>query len=349
MLNVIITTNPYDEAEYALHRTGNLIGLLQKQFPQWPEHARIYLGNVAEDCDITPRDEKGIEQLKYLDNDTVYVVVYPDGPTAIIIAAIAVAVLSAAAFLFLRPKIPEMGGSQPSANNSLSDRSNKARPNARIPDIYGQVRSIPDLLAVPYRVFENNVEVEISYMCVGRGSYEIDDVRDGDTLIGSIAGSGATFYGPNTSPNFGSPQLQIGSDITQDLYSVVKLNEVNGQTLNPPNSNAIKGNSNIRFVAPNLIQTNSVDIDFTDKFDAGQTLDVGAASFGGVSSYTSINEDARFYSDKTVEFSTFDPSTVFEVGNQVTMAGAVFTDGVTIDLSGIYIIAAVTSTTIEFE
>lgn len=347
MLTVIITTNPYDQAEYSLHRTDDLIALLQKEFPSWPEHARIYLGNVAEDCDITPKDERSIEQLKHLDDDTVYIVVYPDGPTAIIIGAIAIAVLSAAAFLFLRPKLPDMGSSAPSANNSLSDRSNKARPNARIPDIYGQVRSIPDLISVPYRIFENNVEVEIAYMCVGRGSYEISDVRDGDTLIGSIAGAGATFYGPNTSPNYGSAQLQIGSAITQDLFNVVKLNEVNGQTLIPPNSNAVKGNGNIRFVAPNVIETNSGDIDFAAKFDAGQTIVVGAASFGGQTLPTSINENARFYSDKTVEFQTFDPSTVFEIGNQVTINGAIFTEGVSIDLSGIYTIAAVTSTTIE--
>jgi hypothetical protein len=347
MLDVIITTNPYDESEYSLHQTDSLTDLLQKQFPVWPEHARIYLNDVAESCDITPKCNKDIDRLKALDTGKVYVVVYPGDPITIIIAVVAVAVLAAAAFLFLKPKTPDLG-STASPNNSLSDRSNSARLNSRIPDIYGQVRSVPDLLAVPYRIFENNVEIEIAYMCVGRGSYEIDDARDGDTLIGSIAGAGATFYGPNTSPNFGAPQLQIGSAITQDLYSVVKLNEANGQTLIPPNSNAVKGNSNIKFVPPNVIKNNGF-VDFTQKFDAGQTITVGTASFGGSSSYTAINEIARFYADKTVEFQSFDPSTVFEVGNQVTMNGAIFTDGITIDLSGTYIIAVVTSTTIEFE
>lgn len=346
MLSVIITSNPFALDEYVLHETDDLCALLQEQFSVWPENARIYHMQVAEDCDVTPTDERSIKRLQQLEG-TVYVVVYPGDPGTLAIVAIAIAVLSAAAFLFLTPKLPDMG-SAPSSNNSLSDRSNKARPNSRIPDIFGQVRSIPDLIAMPYRVYENNVEVEIAYMCVGRGSYELDDIRDGDTYISSIAGAGATFYGPNTSPNYGTPQLQIGSAITQDLYSVVKLNEVNGQTLKPPNSNAYKGVSNIRFNTPNLIQGTGAGFDFTKLFEDGQTLTIGNASFGGSYSYVTALEDARFYPDKTIEFDTFDPSSVFDVGQTLTITNATFTDGVTVvDLSGTYVIAAVDATTIE--
>lgn len=333
MLSVIITSNPFELSEYVLYETDDLCLLLQEQFPVWPKNARIYHGNVAEDCDVTPTDERSVTNLSTLEG-TVYVVVYPGDPGTLAIIAIAVAVLSAAAFLFLTPKLPDMG-SAPSSNNSLSDRSNKARPNSRIPDIFGQVRSIPDLIAMPYRVYENNVEIEIAYMCVGRGEYELDDIRDGDTYLSSIAGAGATFYGPNSSPNSGSPQLQIGSSITQDLYSAVKLNEVNGQTLKPPNSNAIKGSGNIRFNTPNIIE--GAGVDFTDKFEEGQTLIVGNASYGGVASYTSTNKDVRFYSDKTLEFQSFDPSTLFEIGQQIEISGAVFAEGsLVIDLSGTY-------------
>lgn len=341
MLSVIITSNPFALEEYVLHETDDLCALLQEQFPVWPENARIYHMQVAEDCDVTPTDERSIKRLQQLEG-TVYVVVYPGGPGTLAIVAIAIAVLSAAAFLFLTPKLPDMG-SAPSSNNSLSDRSNKARPNARIPDIFGQVRSIPDLIAMPYRVYENNVEVEIAYMCVGRGSYELDDIRDGDTYLSSIAGAGATFYGPNTSPNYGTAQLQIGSAITQDLYSVVKLNEVNGQTLKPPNANAYKGIGNVRFVGPNIIEgfDAGAGFDFTKVFDDGQTLTIANASYGGVGTYTSVNKDVRFYSDKTVEFQSFDPSTLFEIGQSIQISGAIFTEGdLTIDLSGTYTIAS---------
>lgn len=346
MLSVIITSNPFSLDEYVLHETKDLCALLQEQFPVWPENARIYRNQVAEDCDVTPTDERSIANLAALEG-TVYVVVYPNGPGTLAIVAIAIAVLSAAAFLFLTPKLPDQG-SAPSSNNSLSDRSNKARPNSRIPDIFGQVRSIPDLIAMPYRVYENNVEVEIAYMCVGRGSYELEDIRDGDTFLSSISGAGATFYGPNTSPNSGSAQLQLGSSITQDLYSVVKLNEVNGQTLKPPNATALKGVGNIRFNTPNLIEGTGAGFDFTKVFDDGQTIVVGNASYGGGYSYDTVLENARFYPDKSIEFDTFDPSGIFDAGQTLTITNAVFTDGTTIvDLSGTYIIASVDSTTIE--
>lgn len=344
MLDVIVSLNPFELDAYERHSTDDLVAFIRARWPVWPETARIYHGNVAQECDITPTDEAGIARLNDI-SSTVYIVVYPNGPIAIAVAAIAVAVISLAAFLFLQPKIPDLG-SQPSANNTLGDRSNKARPNSRIPDIFGQVRSIPDLLAVPYTIYENNVEVEIAYMCVGRGEYEIEDVRDSDTLLGSIPGAGATFYGPNTSPNFGTPQLTIGSAITQDLYSVVKLNEVNGQTLKPPNANAYKGVGNVRFNTPNLIEATGVD--FTDFFEDGQTLTIGSALYGGGYSYDNVLEDARFYPDKTIEFDTFDPSSLYTVGQTLTITGAIFTDGTTtIDLSGAYTIAAVDSTTIE--
>lgn len=348
MIDVIVTTNPFEQDEYVLHETDNLIAFIRDQFPVWPENARIYNGNVAESCDVTPRDEQSIYALNKLEGP-VFIIVYPGDPvTAIIVSVVAIAALAAVAFLLIKVPSPDMG-SAPSSNNSLSDRSNKARPNSRIPDIFGKVRSIPDLIALPYRIFENHQEIEISYMCIGRGQYDIEDVRDGDTLLGSISGAGATFYGPNTSPNLGTPQLTIGTTITQDLYSVVKLNEVNGQTLIPTNTNSVRGASNIRFVPPNVIETNSGSIDFSAKFDAGQTLSVSNATYGGASFYTSMNEDARFYADKTVEFDTFDPSTIFSVGDVVTISGAVFTEVETIDLSGTYTINTVTSTTIELD
>lgn len=344
MLNVIITTNPFDLSEYVLHETTDLCALLRQEFPVWPENARIYHGNVAEECDVTPIDERSIVHLRQLEG-TIYVVIYPGDPGTLAIIAIGIAVLSAAAFLFLAPKLPDQG-SVPSSNNSLSERSNKARPNSRIPDIFGKVRSIPDLVAVPYRIYENNVELEIAYMCIGRGQYLLEDIRDGDTFLSSISGAGATFYGPNTSPNFGTPQLQIGSSIAQDLYSVVKLNEVNGQTLKPPNANAYKGAGNIRFKWPNLIQGSASGLDFTKIFEDGQTLNISKALYGGASTYVSINKNVRFYADKTLEFQSFDPSTLFKVGQTIQLAGAVFAENdLAIDLSGTYIVASFPTST----
>lgn len=343
---VNITTDPFDLDQYEQIECDVLTDCLRERFPIWPEHARIYHQVVSKDCDITPNDEWEVVRLDQLEGPF-YVVVYPGSALVIAIIAIAVAVISAVAFLvFLKPTIPSNNQQQGSQNNALSDRSNQARPNQRIEDIFGQVRSILTLLAVPYKIFINNQEVEIGYMAIGRGEYEIEDVKDGDTLIGNIAGSGVEFYGPYTSPNSGSPQLQIGTDIDQPLLSIVKMNDVNGQTLRPPNSNYVQGKNNIRFDSPDTIETNDSSVDFTNFFDTDDVITVSNANFGGNTFYDNVLKSAVFHPDKSIVFDDFDPSSLFYVGEQMTLTNAVFTnDNVAIDLSGDYTIASVDSTT----
>lgn len=349
MIDVIVTTDPFDEAAYTWAETTDLVSFIRDRFPEWPEGARIYDGNVAESCDITPYDERSIKRLGDCEGP-VYIVVYPESlVTVALISAIAAAVISVAALFLFKPKIPNQGKA-PSSNNELSERSNKPRPNSRIPDIFGRVRSIPDLIALPYRIFENSQEVEISYMCVGRGSYEIEDVRDGDTLLGSIAGAGATFYGPYTSPNVGTPQLQIGSAITQELYDVVKINEVNGQTLTPPND--IATNGQMRFVTPNVIE-NDGTIDFTEEFEDGQIIGIGGGSFDITVGSEQLNASMRFEDGGIIRFETIDPTSYFAVSDSISLSNASFnglddggTDYLFVDLFGNYVISAITSTTI---
>jgi len=348
MIDVIVTTDPFDIESYEHWETDDLIEFVRKEFAVWPEGARIYNGNIAESCDVTPFDERSIKYLSTLDGP-IYIVVYPESSIIITIAAIAAAVLSVAAIFLLKPKLPDLGKS-PSSNNELSERSNKARPNARIPDIFGRVRSVPDLVATPYRVFENSQEIEISYMCIGRGAYSIEDVRDGDTLLGSISGAGAAFYGPNTSPNSGTAQLQIGSAITQDLYDVVKINEVNGQTLAPPNRAVV--DKQMRFVAPNVIENDGTK-DFTIDFTSGQTIGVSGAEFSLTIGSEQISTSMRFEDGGIIRFETIDPTSYFAVSDTITLSNASFNGldngGVNylfVDLFGTYVISAISSTTI---
>jgi len=56
----------------------------------------------------------------------------------------------------------------------------------RIEDIYGTVRSYPSLLQPVYSKYINNVQYEYSYMCIGRGWYAVDDVKDGETLLSEM-------------------------------------------------------------------------------------------------------------------------------------------------------------------
>jgi hypothetical protein len=366
-VRVIIVENPLTPGNWEDIETLDVGELLIERFPSgWPSTAAIYdlegltdidrvagsigFSQVLAGRNVTPVDEESVERLRQLPGPFL-VAVGPADILTIIITIVAV-VVAVGLSLLLMPKVPVPSNVYQSPNNTLSGRSNTARPNNRIPDIFGSVRSIPDLLAVPYRMFVNNLEVEIALMCVGRGSYDLTDVRDGDTLISAISGAGATFYGPNSSPNAGDPQLQIGTDIDAPVLSVQKMNEVNGQVLRAPNSNFVRGDNNIRFVAPDIIESSASDVDLSDFFSTDDEVTIGGADFGGSDTYDVTTQDARFYPDKRIEFSSFDPSTLYRAGQTLTITNGGFAgedisgNVVYVDVSGIEVIDHVSSTTI---
>ena len=173
--------------------------------------------------------------------------------TLLIIGAIATILTSAVAIATLfttpgtpgapsRPDIPQpvplknVNRQQESPNNALINRSNRARVNERIPDIGGQINSIPDIIMNPYRKFNNNIEEEVAYYCIGRKSLLIEDIKDGDTLISDIVDASVAVYGPFTSPNSGdSPEIQIGSTIEDLIQTVRRSVEVGGLILRASN------------------------------------------------------------------------------------------------------------------
>lgn len=282
MKRLIIAEQPFEPWTWIHLETDDIRKAITDHFPEWPAGARIYHRYVAQSCDVTPCDERTTEKLAELEG-TFYVVVYPGDPISIIIAAIALVAAIVFAFVF-KPHIPTPdGGSQQSPNNELAQRSNSQRLNGRIPDIFGQVRSTPDLLSVPYTVFENNQEIEYSYMCIGKGAYDIPaaEVRDGSTLMSDIAGSSAAIYGPNTSPNSGAPQLLIGATITEPLRAVKRFSQVNGQVLRAPDANQMTGSC--RMLGPDQVQLNTESgLDFTAYFGVGDLVTLANAGIYSV-------------------------------------------------------------------
>lgn len=273
---VTLCENTLDPSTWTTHEdVEDVREFLVGHFGIWPENARIYLDHVANNADITPYDEAGIDRLGRV-NGHFYIVVYPEGIELIlIIVAIAVAAIALTLVFLFRPH-PGLGQQEQSPNNQLGDRQNKARPNERIPDIFGQLWSTFDLISVPYRTFIANEEYEHCYMCIGRGeyAYNINDLRDDVTPFYQIDGASAGVYGPNKSPNNASPDASVGAPINEKLLDVQTFDGVNGQTLTAPNLNTWLGNNDIRFVYPNLIQ-NSGSGDFTQNFTAGEELTIG--------------------------------------------------------------------------
>jgi hypothetical protein len=254
---------------------------LVNHFGIWPESARIYLDHVANNADITPFDEAGIDRLGRV-HGHFYVVVYPAIPLAFAIIAIVMAAMAIVLTFLLRPHSPAQD--EKSANNLLGNRQNQARPGERIPDIFGQLWATFDLLSAPYRTFVNNIEIEHCYMCIGRGSYDIasvaGDLQVCDDIIplAQINGASAGIYGPGTSPNSGgSPLATIGAPISEPVANIKELSFVNGQVLATPNLDAVWGSrTKMRFEYPNIIR-NDGSFDFRKRFNhlGGDFVTVG--------------------------------------------------------------------------
>lgn len=289
-----LTTNPVDPHSWKKLEGVSLLDMLSDELEAWPETARLYAGAVSRDRDVTPHDEASANALEEMEGPF-YAVVYPADPVTAIIAVAAV-VLGVAAALLLTPvpQIPKADKvNSGSPNNELGQRTNEARPRERIPDIFGTVRATPDLIAVPFRKYAGNLEYEVSYLCVGRGSYDISGIRDSGTDFEDMFGAQLAVYGPNTSPNSGSPQLQIGEDIEDALLAVRRCNEVNGQQMRHlETGRSVTGSNDIRFrSAPYRIESLSGSEDFTADFAAGDLITLS----GSVSGANTVNVDGTGY------------------------------------------------------
>jgi hypothetical protein len=330
----------------------DLLSLIMAAVPVWSEKTHLYYSDISEASDVTPVTEEEVLSLQGAEHGVYYVVEYPGELTTALIIGITV-LATAIVLLAFMPTIPEVDADTGSSSNSLAGRSNKPRPNARIPDIYGKVRVIPELLTVPLTLFEDNVEKEISYMCVGRGSFLIEDVRDGDTPLYLIAGSSAEFYGPDSGPATGTPELAIGATITEPLYNVVRANDVNGQVLTPPNKGTVTGNNNIRFTDAGKIETTATYLDLSEGFDVGTVITIQGSAQTVAPGLLQITENCRFTLAGEVEFETYDPTSFVSAGDSITLVGTYFAaendtgDGVTyVNLSGTYLVSSVSSSKI---
>lgn len=276
------------DATKEVHHVNDLVQFLKGQFGRhFPAGGRIT--DCATGQSVTPKTYEDALALRSMPGPFV-VEVFPLAALPPIVVALIVTTASIILQSIFAPTPPNATArnvQQESPNNGLSERTNSVRVNGRVPDVYGQVRSTPDLLAPPYKVFENHVEKEVAYMCIGRGAYEVQDVRDDTTVICEIAGSSVEVYAPFTSPNSGdAPQLRIGNAINLPVITAKRVNSVNGQVLQPQDVGSVIRRGMI-FRSPNEIVSQDPDIDFADLFIPGDTVQVsGAAQTQGTLSYT---------------------------------------------------------------
>lgn len=349
---VVIIPKQFSEEGRSEAYVEDVVAYLFQQFSIWPEHARIYHNHIAESCDVTPNNPRTINsQIQHLQSleGEFYVVIEPEWLQILFYAIVAItAAYSLYTVLTMpKPQAPVAG----SSNNELAQRSNQARLNARIPDIFGKVRSYPDLIAQTYTIYKDGIEIEECLMCIGRGYFQILDMRDGDTDVANIAGTSVSVYDPFTSI-VGTPIYQVGESFTELPKFVRTSASINGQTIELPNK-ALLESSNVWFQSPNLIK--GTGLDFTQYFAANDRVALSGAVYGvqdvNLSGSIMVNENKMVI----IESSTnIDNPNLFKglqltgalVDVETTTGTPPVTETNTRDLSGQFIVSGVTKTVI---
>ena len=229
--------NPFDK-EPTLFQAETVAHWILEHKEELTNYA-VYDGQPSQQTDITQNVEK------LMSNNGHYIVLL--SPAAPVVNSVVgffvqhwsslITVGSYALAKYLAPSYSpsNINRTQQSSNNSLAGRTNEVRVLQRIEDIFGLVRAYPSLIQPVYSKYINNKQYEYSYMCIGRGWYDVADVRDGETLLSDIDGSSAEFFNPFTSPNSGSPFLSIGSAISEPILLVKRSNNVTGEVLKARN------------------------------------------------------------------------------------------------------------------
>lgn len=246
MIKIVLGLNALEPATWTTHEVQDTCRFLADTFgTRFPNTCKIFHGQINKLADVTPRDDAGIDRLQSLDG-TLYVIVYP-AAQAVVLTGFLVASLIVAWILSpdKEPGPPRLRPQTGSPNNKLGERQNSARVLGRIPDIFGLVRAVPDLIQVPYTVYNDHREQETCLMCVGRGTYTITDMREGDMLAGQVEGLSVGVYAPGNIPTgvegTSTRQDQIGTFIDDPVWVVRKVEAVNGQPLLPENAFTILG------------------------------------------------------------------------------------------------------------
>ncbi|MEG2445397.1 MAG: host specificity factor TipJ family phage tail protein [Acinetobacter sp.] len=338
---VIICPDPFKKETWSVAEVDDVCAYLKQQFDMFPEFAKIYHDSVAQQNDITPKSKRDIDHLQKL-NGVFYVVIYPAWIQLIYFAVVAIMAAYAVYSILTMPKMNNnVAGS---GNNELQSRSNRARLKGRIPDIYGRVRAYPDLAANTYTVYQDGVEIEECLMCVGRGYYQIHDVRDADTAAEGISGISVSIYDPDKSIIGTDTIYKIGQTFTELPLSITKSASINGQTLQSPNSRAISDNTTLYFMTGGIIRSTDASLNFTEFFSVGDGLEISGAVIGIDSA--SVGGSMIAYEDGTLVITTDDTVDHLESYQRLTLVGVTFsysvvgeTDPQIADLSGSYTIA----------
>ena len=282
MSRLRILKNPLNGGDEVLHiRTDKVLEAfieVKKKHPQ----ARIYLQPACQQNNVTPSNKVDEASLVMLSRKHDFdIVCHAAGLTPVEWFMVAAAVLSVGVSVYTymnMPDVPIMD--QKSSNNELSNRVNRERIKGRVPDPFGTNKCVPDLIAPPILYYKDDgIEIEECLMCLGRGEFEITDIKDGDTFGSTIDGFSTSVYAPGMSL-IGTPQIQIGEAFTEAPLVGKKSSAITGQTLKEPTESvidtAIEGTMYPQY--PNRLYLVGGGLDAT--FSVGESVVVNADRIG---------------------------------------------------------------------
>ena len=265
-MRIEVYSHPLEKSEPVVYEAEHIGAWLLDHYGESPDiRVQVFEGYASQESEVTGNTERLIAS----DAEFYTVLESPAGVDPFSWAAFAIAAILAVTAVLLMPK-PAMPSNvnrtQASPNNSLNDRDNQLRMLQRIEDIYGQVRAIPSLMMPAYKKYKDNRLYEYGYYCISRGYIEATDIRDAETRIADIDGASAAVYWPFTSPNSGSPVIQIGDPIPDDVIQARRADEVDGITLLAPNQVQLPASANYDFV-PDAGGDIIVQVDKTPNFE----------------------------------------------------------------------------------
>ena len=297
-----IYPNELDPTEYSEKEYECLLKDWLNIREEYPE-ARLYKDSICAKNDVTPKTREEALQLLHADGDY-FVLCHAGDPLTIFLVVVTVLSAALAIYTYMNmPEIPDQASG--SGNNSLASRQNKHRTSERAPDIYGKVKSIPDLIAPLYRYYADNVQVEEALLSIGTGYFEIDpsQIKEGETPINTIEGASLSVYEPNTLTT-GAAQIQVGEVFNDPPIVAKQVSSVDGkQKLISPN-NAKKIYKGVSFngnkvsvsgstvqgkldkyswdsiTAAFLYQSQNAYADFNDHFVNGEQIIIENAIYG---------------------------------------------------------------------
>lgn len=254
MSRLRILKNPLNGGDEVLRiKSDNVLAIFKEVKNKHPQ-ARIYIQPACAQNDVTPTNKVDEASLHMLAKNNDFDIVCQAGEAATIIAVVSLVVSLAMTVYTLLTMPKNKDSEQGSSNNNLSNPQNQQRIGSRIPDIFGTVKAVPDLIAPGVNIYENNKQVEEQLMCLGRGYYSVSDIRDGDTPFDSIEGASISIYDPGVNIVNGVPHTQIGDNFNYAPFIAKPSKSINDQLLAVPNELAISS-KDLYFQYPNLIKS----------------------------------------------------------------------------------------------